>query len=219
MCGLNGALYYGAAPDEAALRAIITSCGDRGQDSCGVVSWSENGWHDVKVLGGPSNLPYGFLPSDARIVINTNRAEPTTEWVHEKSGEDIQPFRTRTIAVSHNGILANDVELRREFAIETASIIDTAVLPPLMDRLGVRESIPKLVGGLALAILDARNAALHLYRNFMPLVLAWAPGVYYFSSEEKNLPAGGIGSRFVIETLPPFSGVTIESSGHLLRWA
>lgn len=218
MCGINGALYYGAIPDEAILRKIITQCGDRGRDSCGVISWSVRGWHETKCLGGPENLPNGFLQADARIVINTNRAEPTTEWVRNKTVDDVQPFRSKTTAVSHNGILANDTELREKFDLHTASTIDTAILPPLIDHVGVRSAIRLLSGGLALAIVDAAAGALHLYRNFMPLVLAWTPGAFYFSSEAKNLPAGGIGSNFAVECLQPFSGVTIESSGRLLRW-
>ena len=219
MCGINGALYCGAASQESVLREIILRCSDRGQDSCGVVAWGEAGWHDTRCLGGAGNLPRGFLPDGMRIVINTNRAEPTTEWVRHKTLSDVQPFRTDYTAVSHNGIIANDEALRSAYGIETHSTIDTAIVPSLVDRLGVRKAIAALVGGLALAVLDAREGALHLYRNFMPLAIAWQPGVYYFSSEVKNLPRGGIGGDCVVEVLPPFSGVTIESSGRLLRWS
>ena len=219
MCGINGAVYCGATPQESILREIILRCADRGQDGCGVVAWGDAGWQDTRCVGGAECLPHGFVPAGARIVINTNRAEPTTEWVQHKTCADVQPFRTDRTAVSHNGIIANDRALRSTYGIETPSAIDTAILPPLIDRLGVREAISVLVGGLALAVLDARGPQLHLYRNFMPLAIAWRPGVYYFSSEAKNLPRGGIGGDYVTEILPPFSGVTIESSGRLLRWS
>lgn len=219
MCGINGALYYDASPQEEILREIIMRCADRGQDSCGVVAWGETGWHESKCLGGPENLKPGFLPQNTKIVINTNRAEPTTEWVRKKTLSDVQPFRSNRTAVSHNGVIANDSDLRSQYGIDTTSAIDSAIVPPLIELLGVRDSVATLVGGLALAILDATAGSLHLYRNFLPIAIAWQPGVYYFSSEVKNLPRGGIGGESIVETIPPFSGVTIESSGRMFRWS
>ena len=219
MCGINGALFYDAPPQESVLREIILRCADRGQDSCGVVAWGHSGWYETKCLGGPENLAPGFLPQSTKIVINTNRSEPTTEWVRKKTLSDVQPFRSHRTAVSHNGVIANDSTLRSEYGIDAPSVIDTAIVPPLIDLLGVRGGVAALTGGLALAILDTDAGALHLYRNFLPLSIAWQPGIYYFSSETKNLPRGGIGGECVVETLPPFSGITIESSGRLLRWS
>ncbi len=219
MCGINGALFYDSDPDQDVLKGIIERCADRGQDSCGVVAWGPEGWRESRCIGGPENLPEHFLPPMTRIIINSNRAEPTTEWVREKTLADVPPFRNERYAVSHNGVIANDKELRATYGLDTASVIDTAILPPLLDKLGVRCAIDVLVGGLALAILDAATETLHLYRNFMPLAFVWSPGLYYFSSEVKNLPQSGIGSLFTLEVLSPFSGVTIERSGRVLRWS
>jgi 7-cyano-7-deazaguanine synthase len=218
MCGINGAFYYDSQPDEQQLREILVRCADRGDASCGVVAWSPEHWCDTRVLGGPENLPEHFLPQGTRIVINNNRAEPTTEWVMSKHSTDIQPFRTERFAVSHNGIIANDVTLREQHAITVETSIDSAVLPQLIERLGVRAALAQLEGGVALAIIDAQHGALHLYRNFLPISLVWRPGVFYFSSEAKNLPGHGRTDAFRVEQLPPYSGVTIESSGRLFRW-
>jgi len=219
MCGINGAFFYDSPPDPAMLHQIISRCADRGEASCGVVSLrADHTFYQARVLGGPAGLPADFLPPDATIVINNNRAEPTTEWVEHKTLADVQPFQSGRIAVSHNGIIANDHELRARFALNPATSIDTAVLPPLIEQLGVRAALALVQGSLAVAIIDAAAGCLHLYRSFLPLTVAWSPGRYYFSSEAKNLPPHLLGDPFRAETLPPYSGVTIEGSGRLLRW-
>ena len=233
MCGINGALFYEHVSEGAygmdmayaedrrgTLRGIIAKCGDRGRDSCGVTTLSVSGhWTDIKVIAGPEGLPEMFMPCDTQIVINNNRAEPTTEWVRVKTLEDVQPFRTARWAVSHNGVLANDKELAREFGLYPKTPIDTAVIPLLLEETeSVVQTVKLLKGGFALAIIDRQAKALHLYRNFMPLWLAWKPGVYYFSSEQKNLPPHGLHASFRAAEISPYSGVTIDSSGVFTRW-
>src|SRR5690606_39454844 len=69
---------------------------------------------------------------DTTIVLNNNRAEPTTEWVAEKSEVDIQPFTYDGWIVAHNGVIANDRELAEQYGVTPYTSIDSGVLPAVM---------------------------------------------------------------------------------------
>ena len=84
----------------------------------------------------------------------------------------------------------------------------------LVARLGVRRALASLKGGAALAILDSTTARLALCRNFMPLVLAWQPGVVSFASEAGFFPGIGEPLRsFQLWELPPFTGIELSAEG------
>ena len=65
-----------------------------------------------------------------RWVIGNTRAEPTTEWVPDKTPADVQPFVVGPLTVAHNGTIANDVALCERYGIDPdnagGSKIDTA---------------------------------------------------------------------------------------------
>jgi len=220
MCGIAGALIYepGAARLDCLLAAVDASAA-RGEDSFGVVRWSpsegfrhygrpgreRNGWLDA--VGGPA-------ADEPTVYLHTSRAEPTTEWQQNKTDEDIPPFIAEGIAVAHNGIIANDEELANRYRINPASQIDTALLPPLVSRLGVWRTVANLKGGAALAIFDSASAQLVLCRNFMPLVTTWQPGIICFASEADFFP--GTGAPFPpyqLWELPPFTGIELSARG------
>ncbi len=220
MCGIAGALIYDqkAARLDCLLAAVDASTA-RGEDSFGVVRWSPSsgfrrdgrighdgeGWLDA--IGWPE-------PDEPTVFLHTARAEPTTEWIREKTDGDIPPFVVDGVAVAHNGIVANDEELARAYHVDRTSPIDTAVIPALVARLGIWQTVASLKGGAALAIFDSASAQLALCRNFMPLALIWAPGIVCFASEAGFFP----GARdpfppFQIWELPPFTGIELSEQG------
>jgi 7-cyano-7-deazaguanine synthase len=220
MCGIAGALVYEPAVARLdCLLAAVDASATRGEDSFGVVRWSrstgfrhhgtpgrKNGsW--INVVGEPAE-------DEPTIYLHTSRAEPTTEWQRNKTEHDIPPFIAEGVAVAHNGIVANNQELAETYQIKPASPIDTALLPWLVARLGVWRTIANLKGGAALAIFDSTSAELALCRNFMPLAVAWQPGIVCFASEGAFFPrAGEPFPSFQLWELPPYTGIELSARG------
>jgi 7-cyano-7-deazaguanine synthase len=220
MCGIAGALIYDAKTARLdCLLAAVDASNARGVDSFGVVRWSpstgfrshyrfdlqRDRWLDA--VGEPE-------PNEPTIFLHTSRAEPTTEWVRRKTDKDIPPFVVDGIAVAQNGIVANDDELVCTYHLERISPIDTAVIPSLVARLGIWPTVAELKGGSALAIFDSASGHLALCRNFMPLVLAWSPGIVCFASEAEFFPgARSPFSEFQLWELPPYTGLELSAYG------
>ncbi len=220
MCGIAGALVYdpGIARLDCLL-AAVTASASRGQDAFGVVRWSPSigfrkygrhvcGPHDwLEQLGRPE-------PEELTVYLHTSRAEPTTEWRREKTELDIPPFVDEGVAVAHNGIISNDGEVTRHYDLHPISRIDTAIIPPLVARLGIWDSVKGLKGGNALAIFDSQREVLALYRNFLPLVVTWEPGIVCFASEAAFFPQAGRPIRhYQTWELPPWSGIELSAQG------
>jgi 7-cyano-7-deazaguanine synthase len=220
MCGIAGALVYDpkAARLDRLLAAVDASSA-RGEDSFGIVRWSPSaGFRSHRRLGpvreewlDAIGLPE---PDEPTVFLHTARAEPTTEWVRDKTNRDIPPFVVDGVAVAHNGIVANDEELARAHHITRVSPIDTAVIPALVASVGIWQTIASLEGGAALAIFDSASAQLVLCRNFMPLVLVWEPGIVCFASEAGFFPgARGPFPAFQLWELPPYTGIKLSEKG------
>jgi 7-cyano-7-deazaguanine synthase len=219
MCGIAGALVYDARVARLdRLLAAVDASATRGEDSFGVVRWSPStGFRRHATLGARDGWLEGLgrpEPHEPTVFLHTSRAEPTTEWIREKSDADVPPFVIDGVAVAHNGIVANDEELARAHRIHPMSEIDTAVIPPLVARVGVWRTVAALKGGAALAIFDAASARLVLCRNFMPLVVAWEPGIVCFASEAGFFP----GARepfppFQLWELPPYTAIELSAQG------
>ncbi|MFZ4857829.1 MAG: class II glutamine amidotransferase [Desulfuromonadaceae bacterium] len=221
MCGIAGAIVYDQ--QQARLDSFVTAVNasaSRGMDSFGVVRWSpasgirrfavlrrdDRDW--LEELGRPA-------AGEPTIYLHTSRAEPTTEWRQEKKDFDIPPFIDKGIAVAHNGIIANDHTLALNYGLSRISAIDTAVLPPLIAKIGVWEAVAAIQGGAALAILDTHHGILTLCRNFMPLVLAWEPGIVYFASEAGFFPDyASPFKKYQTWELPPYTGIELSVKGY-----
>jgi len=63
--------------------------------------------------------------------IFNNRAEPTTEWIKEKTLETVQPFSFGDIDLAHNGTIANDKDLYATLGLPVGSV-DSQVLPRVL---------------------------------------------------------------------------------------
>lgn len=203
MCSISGYVTTHPHPDyNQKLIDIIIKAEERGRDSHGIVSSA--GWA-LRRTGPPSgSLDASILPL-AQVMINNNRAEPTTEWVPRKTVRDIQPFVYGGTIVAHNGTIANDAALRLRYLLHTESPIDSAVIPPLVERFGVDMALQQLIGSFALAIYH--DGLLHLATNYKPLYLRRDDGVFYFSSLEQYLRESWLDN--IIE-VRPYSLLTID---------
>ena len=220
VCGIAGALIYDSSTARLDnFQAAVNGSASRGVDSFGMVRWSPSIGFRHQGRLGPGAV--GWLDAIGRpaadeltIYLHTSRAEPTTEWQKTKTGSDIPPFVDEGIAVAHNGIIANDDELAKKYDIRRASLVDTAVLPPLVARIGVWQAIASLKGGAALAVFDSRSESFVLGRNFLPLAIAWEPGVVCFASEARFFPNFDQPFRqFHLWELPPYSAIELSAGG------
>lgn len=137
MCAIFGALVSPDATEvsSAALQHVWRESAQRGRDSCGVHNIKENASYRQAALG--SNLAPDFKARGA--YVGNRRAEPTTEWVEEKTFDDVQPFQTPGgWHIAHNGTIANDKEIiealrDREGFFEPRTTIDTEAIAIALD--------------------------------------------------------------------------------------
>jgi 7-cyano-7-deazaguanine synthase len=232
VCSISGCVLFEKVRTERDLlaieekmRSIIMHGEDRGRDSYGIVSFQSDGSVlEIKKTGKPSTSlgEEKFVFPGTRIVINNDRAEPTTEYVETKQSDDIQPFG-RNIYVTHNGTIANDHELESRYNLTRPSKIDSAILPPLLEKLwdGSTSELQRILrdivlGSFALAIVDRRNPnKVAIACNYKPVFLEYDHNqdALFFTSLESYL---GESSKPVWETNPqrqmtPYSLMTVTT--------
>jgi 7-cyano-7-deazaguanine synthase len=213
---------------EKLTRAIFLRGEERGRDSYGIVSVSKNGSiKEIKKLGKVSDSLFfepSFIDESTVIVLNNDRAEPTTEYVNRKTPEDIQPFVSNGFVVAHNGTIANDKELEKELQLNRKTRIDSAIFPPLLEKLwdgsleGLRSIlVDSVMGSYALAVVDLRRpTSLFLAVNYKPLFLQYDAELdtLFFSSlgaymEDISSP---VWLAKPIKQLKPYSAVVVDST-------
>ncbi|MGC9178888.1 MAG: 7-cyano-7-deazaguanine synthase QueC [Vulcanisaeta sp.] len=236
MCTIGGVLIFGNRLDEdrarrieEVLRMVIVKGEERGRDSFGIVSLSRDGELNVFKSKERPSIAVSKMPrmitEDTVAAIFNNRAEPTTEYVNVKTEDDIQPMISEHMVVVHNGTIANDKDLESKFGLIRRSRIDTAILPPLLEKLwdgslnGLRDVlINYVVGSYALAIMDTRKPGrVWLATNFKPLYMAWYGDLkaLFFASlddyliDDWNKPIWGM----VIRRVEPYTAMEIGVDG------
>ena len=213
MCSISGCLVDSAKIDSFYLRDIIKKAQERGRDSCGI-------YIDGTLY---SSIEKGVIPkipiSIYEIAINNNRAEPTTEYVENKTDKDVQPFVTKRFVVAHNGTIANDKELIKKYSLKTVSKIDSAVIAPLLEKIwnGTVEHLievlrDEIVGSYAMAIWDKKTHTLYLAVNYKPLFITFKGDTIYFSSLRKYLNT--YDNKIV--QVPPYSLLVLKG-GQLIQ--
>ena len=229
MCSVNGMVLLNSANAKEAAREfakLMMKASDRGRDSYGLVLLGKEGIRSFRRAGTPGpELEEWLLENiDGKtIVVANNRAEPTTEVVKEKRESDIQPFESGRYVVSHNGVVANDQELERQFEIKKRSRIDSSILPPLLERTwdgtleGLRNVLDMVRGSFAMIVGDAeRPDRLVAAVNFKPMYFEvnYDLGAIFVSSLDDYLPRRG---KHRIERVMPYSVMEFLSDGSLKR--
>ncbi|MEM3347920.1 MAG: 7-cyano-7-deazaguanine synthase QueC [Metallosphaera sp.] len=187
MCSVTGVLILDPSTYldvESKLSSILIKAEDRGRDSFGIVSINVDGSvNQVKSLGRPSKNQEklkGIVSEKTRVIVANNRAEPTTEFVRFKTEKDIQPFVGNRFVITHNGIIANDMEIEKKYEIDRTTKIDSAIIPPFLEKKwdgsleGLRNSLKELKGSYALVIGDRlKPDRIFLAQNFKPIYMAY----------------------------------------------
>jgi len=135
-----------------------------------------------------------------RFVSIVSRAIPASERHATDVEKDTQPFTDQNWVVTHNGIIANDETLEKQYSLTRTSKVDTAVVPPLLQKLGIEDTLKALQGSFALTVYKRNTGTLYLATNFMPLYWAVSGAMVMWSS----MPIPGF------QPLEPYSYLTIN---------
>ncbi|MCW5934662.1 MAG: glutamine--fructose-6-phosphate transaminase (isomerizing) [Fimbriimonadia bacterium] len=193
MCGITG--YIGPkAAIEIALETL-KRLEYRGYDSAGVAFWDGQSLNVLKRAGKISNLieMAGDIRADGLAVSHTRWAThgvPNDPNAHPQTDEEGQ------VAVVHNGIIENYLELRHELSARGHrfnSDTDTEVLAHLIEEQletsdnpeeAVRLALQQVRGSYGIAVLFARFPdRIVIARNDSPLVIGLGEGETYLASD------------------------------------
>lgn len=213
MCAINGALAIKGKINKHAAIDILEKAKERGRDSLGVYSDGKY----FKTFRGEN----GYVNSIGnKIFLSNNRAEPTTEYVKDKTTDDVQPYKAGRFIVVHNGTIANDKEIAKNLGVEAPNI-DSKIIPILLDRVGLSGEVAELkdildeavIGSYALGIYDTEKETLTLACNYKPIYTEVYDGVLYFSSLDKFLP--GYKNKLLnnIHKLEPYTIMQVDKHG------
>lgn len=192
MCGIVGIL--GIAPVAERLIEALKRLEYRGYDSAGLATVEGDRLELRRTEGRVLDLQRRLL--DAPLIGHTGIGH--TRWAtHGKATEaNAHPHATEHVAVAHNGIIENFVELRRELIQQGArftSETDTEVVAHLVSSYlekgcspqeAVRASLPKLRGTAALALVFKQHSNLMIgVGKGAPLAIGTGAGEMYLGSD------------------------------------
>ncbi|MCX8084314.1 MAG: glutamine--fructose-6-phosphate transaminase (isomerizing) [Calditerrivibrio sp.] len=190
MCGIVG--YIGSKNATDILLEGLTRLEYRGYDSAGIAMIIDGDIFIERSVGKLSNLKLKL--SEKHLFANIGIGH--TRWAtHGKpSDENAHPHRSENIALVHNGIIENYLELKKEL-IEKGYIFtsetDTEVIAHLIHSLWekdiyttVRKAIKRLKGAYALAIISKDEPdKILLARKEAPLVIGIGDGEHFAASD------------------------------------
>jgi 7-cyano-7-deazaguanine synthase len=172
MCGIFGVVTTKGYD----LSVPLAANNARGRDAWGVHISNKDHNRYIRELSDYSKSHYS--PSmwlDYGVAIGNLRAEPTTEYVREKSTADVQPYtygnHEPEISIVHNGTIANDKELKLRYGLHPETSIDSAVIPGVLSHSdGFLHGVQQLVGSYAIIATYAdRPNVLFFAMNYRPL--------------------------------------------------
>lgn len=221
MCAISGAFSgLHKTVDINTVNHILTRASERGKDSAGLY---RDGEFD-KSSKADTAVFLNWYKDAPRIVLSNNRAEPTTEYVENKSTDDVQPYREGEIVVVHNGTIANDKDICKKFGFAQPNI-DSKVLPMLLNKLwnGTLDNLVEIlnkevIGSYALGIYHEKYNKLFLVSNYKPIYTEIINGVVYFSSLDKFLPGFQNRIQSTVQKLEPYTAIEFApGTGYLPR--
>lgn len=195
--------------------SILEANSTRGRDSWGFWCTADRYYRCTE--GFPSaaasssfEVPPGFA------ALASLRAEPTTEYVKDKKTEDVQPYTVGDWTIVHNGTIANDKALRKDFDLLTPPTrIDSWIIAALLNKFsGVANEetvfssiVNLLVGSYAICAVNRYHPnVVHFAMNYRPLYLNAGQVLSSVAITEND------------RLLPPYSiGTLSEENGLKLR--
>lgn len=197
MCGIVGAVAQRNVTE--ILMEGLRRLEYRGYDSAGIaVIGPDSKFHVYKSAGKVAVLEAKLVKNDTRGHIGIAHTRWATHGAPDKV--NAHPHVSGTIAVVHNGIIENHMELRQELKSEGyvfESQTDTEVIAHLLRRLSgsggdlvnlVRNTASLLKGAFAIAVVDTREPDLMIgLRHGSPLVLGVGIEEHFLASDQLAL--------------------------------
>ena len=192
MCGIIGIVGHEAAAPQ--LIDALKRLEYRGYDSAGVATLEHGVLTRRRAQGKLKNLEARLASEPLLGTIGIGH----TRWAtHGRPTENnAHPHATEKLAVVHNGIIENFVELRRELAAKGAKFVtetDTEVVAHLVSQEmergaspveAVKAALPRLRGAFALAFLFAGEDNLLIgARKGSPLAIGYGEGAMFVGSD------------------------------------
>ncbi len=192
MCGIIG--YAGARQAVPLIIDGLKRLEYRGYDSSGVAVTSDSGLHLAKSIGKLKNLEEKLAVSPLSGCVGIGH----TRWAtHGKPSENNAHPHTDCsgrIAIVHNGIIENYMELRQRLVAEGHKFVsdtDTEVISHLLEshysgdlERSFSEILPLLKGAYALAAVSADEPQRIVFaRNESPLIIGVGDGEYFAASD------------------------------------
>ncbi len=194
MCGIVG--YIG--PEDAApiLHKALLRLEYRGYDSAGVATLSNGRLYVKKDQGKIEEIHKRLNLDDLPGNVGIGHTRWATHGAPSKINAHPHTDCTETIAVVHNGVIENFIELRRELLDLDHSLIsktDTEIIAHLVEESIKRgaepetaflDAISRLRGSYAVAMIIASNPdAIYVARNEAPLAIGVGEGFNLVSSD------------------------------------
>ena len=204
MCCLYGMIDYGntfsGKDKHHVLKVLSSACEDRGTDATGYAHFNGNTLA-IQKAPKPAHKTKFHIPDGTTFIMGHTRL--TTQG-SEKQNYNNHPFEGRAggevFSLAHNGVLSNDVLLRREHKLPPTKIeTDSYVAVQLLEKLGavtfdsMRNVAEQLNGSFTLTAMTQQH--FYFIKGNNPLCIYHYPALrlYLYASTEEILRKG-IGS-------------------------
>ena len=191
MCGIVG--YIGPQACADILVDGLRRLEYRGYDSAGLAVHDGKKVDVVRAVGKLSNLVSALREHPLPGTIGIGH----TRWAtHGRPTEvNAHPHVAGNIALVHNGIIENHLELKRQLAeqgVKFLSDTDTEIVAHLVDReskagndllTSVRRALAQVHGAYAVAVIDEKHDRIVVAKNASPLVIGFGDGEMFAASD------------------------------------
>ena len=94
-----------------------------------------------------------------------------TSNVREFNTETSHPFNLNNKYIAHNGVLSNHEQLVQEYNLDIECEVDSGVILPLIEELGLIDAISTLQGTFGCWYYDSKTGSLRIFRSGSTLFL------------------------------------------------
>lgn len=196
MCAITGFLDYGHKVHHRVLlhlvKALTVAAECRGTDATGM-SYVKEGEIVTYKKPKPAHKMNFYFPKDTTAVICHNRMTTQGSELQNYNNHPFQGVADKPFALTHNGVIYNDAELRKEHQfLEPKIETDSYIAVQLLEEQGhisfdsIKAMAEELLGSYAFSILDADDN-IWLVKGSNPLYLVHFPKlqIYAYASTKE----------------------------------
>lgn len=174
-------------------------------------------------FAAPGEGPVFARGFGCRSVIGNTRAEPTTEFVKNKTPNDQQPYTSGPWSIVHNGTIANDKELRAAYKTDRPvdTTVDSAAIAEVLhhyssiyednDFTAFVEAVKRLKGSYAILATKEVSDEIYVAANYRPIWYAVCRFGVFFASTRESFPP-----QYVPKMVTPYTAMRFVHDGNVL---